>query len=53
MCVWESCKWISESNFNDTMDDIIAVWESCKWISESNFRYADGLERGFESLVSE
>ena len=34
--VWESCKWISESNATHVEKTKIIVWESCKWISESN-----------------
>ena len=35
-CVWESCKWISESNQEILVYFAVIVWESCKWISESN-----------------
>ena len=34
--VWESCKWISESNTQIASVYKLVVWESCKWISESN-----------------
>ena len=51
--VWESCKWISESNQRVANSIGVRVWESCKWISESNDYSADEHTPVFESLVSE
>ena len=51
--LFESLKWISESNCSITSIKFLLVWESCKWISESNGETTDIEEKEFESLVSE
>ena len=53
MHVWESCKWISESNYCLNGQISVTVWESCKWISESNRKKVGEIDYRFESLVSE
>ena len=53
LIVWESCKWINESNSAINQNDQTAVWESCKWINESNDAEIRKLPIKFESLVSE